>query len=254
MCILNYKKFKGQKLFNIYIGYKKIIIEDPENLKNSLLLSNPLDENEFNRTGILIQINIEKKEKIYESYLKDEYVASSRKKFYLDNKIDSNDNIRLKICIMLFYYEKYISNNFPLKKDEKYYLINHYWMNKFKRFIKYEEIYKILKIYEMKSRNEIDYSNLDINFYTQHFLNEFQDNFEKIENFEIMNKSYLKYEPLLISNIQNILYYSNCFFIDKKILDLMKKIVVIKTINYANISRKNNKIYLFFNNNITLYY
>ena len=252
MCILNYKKFKGQKLFNIYIGYKKIIIEDPENLKNSLLLSNPLDENEFNRTGILIQINIEKKEKIYESYLKDEYVASSRKKFYLDNKIDSNDNIRLKICIMLFYYEKYISNNFPLKKDEKYYLINHYWMNKFKRFIKYEEIYKILKIYEMKSRNEIDYSNLDINFYTQHFLNEFQDNFEKIENFEIMNKSYLKYEPLLISNIQNILYYSNCFFIDKKILDLMKKIVVIKTINYANISRKNNKIYLFFNNNINV--
>ena len=148
MELLNQEKLKNSKLFKIYIGYQKLIIEDPNNYNDALLFSNPLDENIDNRKMDRIKINnIKDKNIIYESCLKNE---SCHPNIINNNNINLNDNmkssnfIKLKIAILLFYYEKYIISSKNTYKGN-YYFINNNWMNKFKNFIKYNEIYNLLK-------------------------------------------------------------------------------------------------------------
>ena len=250
MDILNYRDFKNKKLFKIYIGYKKIIIEDPDNLYYSLLVINPLDK--INREGLIFKSNFEDRQKYYESYLIEEYNRNNnlKNKFYLDEKFQSYEYKILKFCIMLYYYEKYLLNEINFNNNEKYYLIKHNFLNKFKRVIKYQDIYNLLTLFDVKLKNEINYPNLDIDFFTKHFLNEYQDKFKKLEK---INQNIIEYESPKLFYKQNIYYYSNCFIIDYKIMDLMKQIIFsVAIFDSANISINNKKIYLLLDNNINI--
>ena len=268
---LNQEQLKNSKIFKIYIGYKKLIIEDPMNNNNALLLSNPLDENAVNRTVIQIGINSKDKNNIYESYLKKESYNNSNikndnkynnNKNILSNSININENInsskiiRLKISILLFYYEKYLISS-KNKDNNNYYLINYNWMNKFKNFIKYKEICNLLKINDNIIKNKIDYDNINIDSFINDFYKEFYDEYQKLEFIDNFLKSPKQYEPITpsLSNLQNILYYSNCYILDFKIIDLIKKIISsVKLENPNKVIFKNNNIYLLLDNkNITLY-
>ena len=163
------------------------------------------------------------------------------------NNISENKNDLLyKIFIFLFFYEINIKNNKEnaFIKTEKYYLINIDWINNFKEYYKYKNIFKELYII-LENNKKINYNNLD----------EYIDNiikFFKSHNLSIFEKSKFS-EDLTekeIESNQNKAYILNC-----TIMNLINEFINRK---YENIPPKklinleNQNLFLTGNNKIIM--
>ena len=255
MQILYKNSLDDKKLFKFYIGNNILIIEDPQQNKYALLYSNPFDEDLSRRKGILLQINGQNKKAMFKSYLKKYYGSKSDpyQNFpdcLLNNtekKLNPIDELKLKISIMLFYYEKYLINpENKFSRYQKYYLINKEWMNAFKEYIKYKEVSDSLE----KLKNKISYANLDID----NFLKNYSFDFAKNPK-EDTCENYKTIELTAFKHTQTISYYSDCYIIHYKIIDLIKKIDPNIKINdaFKVISKLNNEhIFLLDNQTISI--
>ena len=251
-------------IFFYYIGNNKLIIENPKRDDYYIVLSNPLDDNSFKRNGIIVQSNKTNKKEEFEKYLKIfniEFGKIEENKVIYNNKLN-NDNIGLKlnsnessdiilkISILLFYYEKYLvnpDNKFSIY--QKYYIINYKWMNEFKKNIKYQEIFKLLKINDNKQKKKIEYININIDSFSKNFLKESLNENNKIDiNFSFFNETFEQDASVSLFS-DNIPYYTNCYIIHYKIIDLIKKIYNIKIVNSYKVASTNKNVFLFLDKN-----
>jgi len=141
---------------------------------------------------------------------------------------NKSKNDILKVLIYIYYYEKNILNikseiSFNIK--EKYYIINHIWINELKNYYNYQTISKILdrfSLTENGSNIQIDLSNLENN----NILNKIKIYLNKC-NINLLNKqpnanlknSNMKMLPIWNKN-NNFVYYSNAYIINSKILEI----------------------------------
>jgi hypothetical protein len=114
MQILFKNSLDDKKLFKYFIGNNKLIIEEPQQNKYALLYLNPLDENISKREGCLIEIGKDKKGMF--KFLLEQYAKCKldSDKYFPDSsfcnskkKLSPKNELKLKISILLFYYEKY---------------------------------------------------------------------------------------------------------------------------------------------------
>ena len=259
MQILFKNSLDDKKLFKYFIGNNKLIIEEQQQNKYALLYLNPLNENISKREGFLIEIGKDKKgmfKFLLEQYAKckldsDKYFSGNS----LDNwkkKLSLKDEIKLKISILLFYYEQYfISPENRFSKCQKYYLINCKWMDAFKEYIKYKEVSNSLNQNKNKFQNKVCYTNLNIDKFLRNCSYDFTNDLKEdtLENYKSINL------PASKLYTQNINYYTDCYIIHYKILDLIK--VLDKNIEISEtfrvISKLNDKnIFLLDNKTINI--
>jgi len=145
-----------------------------------------------------------------------------------NNIQNKSKNDILKVLIYIFYYEKNIlniKNEISFNIKEKYYLINHIWINELKNYYNYQTISKILdrfSLTENGSNIQIDLSNLENN----NILNKIKIYLNKC-NINLLNKqpnanlknSNMKMLPIWNKN-NNFVYYSNAYIINSKILEI----------------------------------
>ena len=257
----------NKKIFTIYIGFNKMIIEDQQQNDSALIFSNPLDEDASKREGILFRINGSNKNEIFKFYLKNEYRNKINRIIgdnnFLNNKflnfkrkLRPNDDLKLRISILLFYYEKYfLSPKNEFSEYQKYYLINGKWIDAFKKYIKYKEVSVLLNQYDNKLKNKISYTNINIDKFQKDFYYNLIDDINKIN---CLDNNYENYIINVLtpskSYIYNIPYYTDCYIIHFKIIDLIKKLN--KKIEIGNsikvISKINDKNILLFIENKTI--
>ena len=195
--IIKNEDLKNKKVVKYFPGFNNLIIIFIGNeYSNGLFLFNPLGENDKNNilfSFIIKNRNNEDNVQIYSELLQ---MGTNLNKTLIDklikmNKIshytiiDNNEEISyesaeyinsskdiLKILISIFYYEKGLELNineiFPYSPLGKFNLINHAWINIFKKNINifkknfdYEDLYNLLDNCSKWSR--IDYFNLDEN-------------------------------------------------------------------------------------------
>ena len=261
------KKFLNDKtIFTIYFGFNKLIIDDLKQNDSAFIFSNPLDEDASKREGNIIEIKGADKNKIFEFYLKDKYKNKINSiiqgNYHLDNKflnykrnLSHNDKLKLKISIMLFYYEKsFLSPKTEFSEYQKYYLINDKWIDAFKKYIKYKEISDLLNQYDHNSKNKIYFYNINVDT----ILKDFYYNLIYNNKFNFLEKNYENYmiNKLIPSKsyMHNIPYYTDCYIIHFKILDLIKRLNPnIEIFNpFKVISRIKDKNILLFADNKTI--
>ena len=258
--ILLKNSLDDKKLFKFYIGNNILIIEDPQQNNYALLYSNPFDEDLSRRKGNLIQISGQDKKEFFKLFLMNNSERKSDPNQYFPDYLLTNteknlspiDELRLRISIMLFYYEQYLispENKFSIY--QKYYLINYKWMNAFKEYIKYEEVSDSLTQYNNKLKNKISYANLDIDKFLKYYSYDFTKNLKEdnCENYKSIELTALKLYT------QTIGYYQKCYIIHYKIADLIKKVDPNIKINDTSkvISKINNKnIFLLENQTISI--
>ena len=161
-----------------------------------------------------------------------------------DISLQSKNDL-LKIFISLFYYEKSLLSD---KKEnifneyQNYYLINSEWLNQYKENYNYSKLYDLLKKND-KNYNKLYYHNLDkeinniINFYSN------KDNLnlnEKLLSAELSNIEIIKAQ---LENKNNILTYKNCYIINSKIIEMIKKYFYFIGNNNNEIIFESKKIY-----------
>ena len=188
------------------------------------------------------------------------YTKSSEQKINKDNeKNNSNNKDILKLFIYIFYYEKLLlsdNKNNIFDESHDFYLINPDWLNKYKEYYDYQKLYKSLNTRKINNKKlEINYNNLDrfINSILKIYSNKNLLNFSKANVFDTtfdtmdsLNIDDLK-APSKAKN--NILFYTNCYIIDSKILDIILKIYQkeeIESIKKKKIFIKNNNIYIMY--------
>ena len=97
----NDKIFNDNNIFYFYIGYNKLIIEEPKIDSYLLQFSNPLDENINKRNSILIQITKKDKNKILDKYLNKSFFHDKEKnynfKYIKKNEIEELNKVKLKL-------------------------------------------------------------------------------------------------------------------------------------------------------------
>ena len=268
MQTFNKKILNDKKLFIIYIGFNKMIIEDLQHSDSAFIYSNPLDEDVSKREGFIFQTNGNNKKGIFEFYLGNEYKNKInriiRDNYFVDNKFLSSkiklsfiDELKLKISIMLFYYEKcFLSPKNEFSLYQKYYLINDKWIDAFKKYIKYKEVSDLLNKYDKKLKNKIYYNNINIDKILKEFYNNLINDNNKV-NFEEKNYDNYMINKLTPSKLyinNNIPYYTDCYIIHYKILDLIKQLNSnIKIYNSIKVfSKINDKNILLFVENKTI--
>ena len=263
--LIDYKYRNLKRSEVIYLAQNnKIIIDFNEN--NSLLIVDPFNKNQIrNNSYVILDPNI------YEDLLSircnfniiiknkyNKYVIPFEK--YIKKKNNSSNYLRrelLKIFIYIFYYEKALNKNkreFLFNNEEQYfYLIEPEWINKYKEYYHYNELYNLLS----KENYKMNYNDLDkyINDILDEYIYEdifdfdlknnkfFNRNSNKI-NFSLTTKQYYIMHPKIFGLIQK--YES----ISHKI-DLEPKELIIKNNNYLFIDYKDNNIFIGdFNNNL----
>ena len=248
--ILNHKMFTNQKvIFRFHIGGNKkllIIIEDPKNDGYVLQIENPLYKP---KNKILIQNNNKKnKISLIETIINDfnEDINNS-----LNNSINININIKLIILILIYYYEKYLinpENNF--NQYQKYYCISNEWMNKFKKFINYDCLYKKLEEDDKKNKNKCNYQKLIfyLNNSNNNFFSQYSDYYESIQSVE--DSSFLNISPFVNKyKLNNIEYLTRCYIIHSKIIEFIENNFINKKLdNPQKVISKNKNVYLLLNN------
>ena len=227
-----------KKIFSFHIGNNKLIIEDPKQNTFALLYYNPLEKNLSKRKGTLLQLNKNKKE-LFKYFLFDYHQNKlDSDKYFEDNSLyNSIDELKPRISIMLFYYEKnFIDPRNLFSFYQKYYLINKKWMDEFKKSIKYKEISDSLNKYEYKLKKKINYINLNIDSFLKKYLNSEDKSYFKENSFE--NCKPIEFASKLYT--QDIIYYRECYIIHNKILDLIDSNIKISNENKVNSNIKKN--------------
>ena len=238
-----------------YSGNNKLIIELKENkdnkINNSLLIIDPLNQNEIQKRAYIIS---SKKGKIeisfYKSLLeKDDFNSKSEE---IENDIvifpfEKYSNI-LKFLIHIYFYERALRikdlSVFEENKNEDYYLINNDWMVKFKKYYDYKSLY--IK----KKGEEINYNNLNQKFEyiysTKNALNYDLKNLYK----EIANINEIKGNQKNKSNIPSVM---NIYIINSQMKELIESILNKQIVLYKNkIITVNNDIYLICKDKVTI--
>ena len=207
----------------IYAANKKIIIDFQGNdLNKSILIISPI-ENE-NKKIIFIVVfknNYKNKNEIFKSLLSEninnQADIDKLKEKYLDFLINFEDFINnedddeknsiklssiiinennekeikeiLQILILFYYYEKYLSKiNNIFSEYQNYYLINQDWIDIYKEYYYYNDLFHLLKEYD-KNHYDINYLKIDNNL--KGIINLFYDNFRKFK-IQIGIPEYLK--------------------------------------------------------------
>ena len=242
---------KYSKSFNYYCGNNKLLIEFNENYSCMvLLILNPIDSiinNNKHLYVIVFKTLNHLKQKLYKNLLSQEidlnYDILNNLKYNniiitkLNNyqnidgmypieenqKIKSNNNFKdnnlITIFIYIFYYEKYLSiykeNTFD--ENDSYFLINPKWLKYYKDFYNYKKLFGALKNISNNNNNRIiNYKN--VNRFILNISNDLNNFCFEKRKAEI-NFDYIMPSPSYIN--RNIIFYENCFIIDKKIIDMM---------------------------------
>ena len=188
-------------------------------------------------------------------------------KFFRNNSsktVISFRNSLIKTFVSLFYYEKSLllsKNGLFFNESNSYYLINNEWMEEFKKYYNYSQLYELLsknndiyyKLSYYNFENEIDkivnlYSKTDIMKPNE---NNLPSNLSNIDNIRA---------KLVIRN-SNVLIYINCYIINSKIFDWIKRYLYPqnfgkneKFLEPKAIYYKNQNIYIIDNNKIIIGY
>ena len=229
--------YKGNDLrqFNnikYYAGNNKIIIEFKEQEDNkALLLINPLEENDKKENIFIISTKNKNKNYIFEELLNKN---DNLEKYCNIISVDRYLKI-IKLLVEMFYYEKTLYEN---KKEEVCYLINSKWINTFKEYYNYSQIYGYLN--NIADKFVIQDNNCDDLF------NNFLDN-KIFINFDNDNNCYnaIKIEEIKIQEEKednSIKYCTAYYVVNEKILQIIKNIF-----NNSEIEIDSNKIHI--NNN-----
>ena len=257
---------------DIYAENRKIIIDFKENnLNKSILIINPFENHDKRNIFIIIYKNNNKdKKKIFESLLLEninnlsdleklkekhlEYLISFEDYIQIINSKEMNNNeipfsliknceeeIKeiLQILIMLYYYEKYLSNSKNVFSEyKKYYLINKEWIEKYKEFYNYYDLLYLLKEYDSSNNYDINY--LNINNYLESIINYIYAGYIKFK-IQIGLPENLDIDSLTVSahNSNSFEYYNNCYIIPSTIFE---KIANLEFNKYALSSIKVHKI------------
>ena len=269
---------KLNNLVNYYGGKGKLIIENKNNKEDSILLINPLKEEQNENNIFFISTNRQNsKYRLYKNiimnnlqigilndfnsiiYSFNEYFQNNNKKkstFEHINIIMHKDDMEsfkqdiLKIFIYIFYFELSLleanKKEDIFNKDNTYFLINPKWMIKFKNYYNYHQLYNL--IIEINRNNALNYCNLDkkIDSLIKSCLKKEKEIkiFEKAEiykellNYEI-NSSFRK--------IEDITFYDNCYFLPLEIITMLTKIGFIKNeelLEFKEIIAKDEDIFL----------
>ena len=244
------------RTINCFCGNNRLIIEFQENESNDILLViNPLDsilQNNCNSFIISLKASKNNKKEVYGELLfmninindnvaKDLelshriidgfYPSVSKVNIFLTEKneiIEYNpkytfkDNI-LKIFIYIFYYEKSLTifKEKTFNKHQNYYIINPEWLNKYKEYYDYDEIYDILNENYDKNNKKLNYNNFEGHIFTikKFHLNNIKikknEKYEKIINLpEIIPRKIKKY---------NLEFCEKYFIIHDKIIDMINE-------------------------------
>jgi len=140
-------------------------------------------------------------------------------------KLDSKIKKKIEITLSIYDYEKDIRNKINYSKslmnDEEYnyyiidnkgYLLNKNWMDKFKKIYLYDKICEYLKD---KNLNEDTKDNIFFNYKNQ---------FNNINNNDLKNADFNVYpESLYLENYKNIYYFKNFYIINPSFYELLKK-------------------------------
>ena len=254
------KYIKEDYFVKFYTGNNKIIIEYKENEDNkALLLIDPLNYIESQDTIFIIFIKDEDKNELFEKILSIKTDCKFESNHYFNNYIISFENYLniLKLFIYIYYYEKSLldnKENILNENEETFYLINPEWINEFKEYYNYSDLCNSIKIIKPKKNKKIDYNNLNkyinIIISKKNILNalNFSQN-ELLDN--IINYKNIK---AYIEEKDDITYYSNCYIVSSKIMDIIKNIFNNKEIKIyrKNIFVENNLIFISYKNKIII--
>ena len=263
---------------NYYVQYfsgnGKIIIEYKNNNKNALLLINPYNRSTL-KDNIFIIINnnnqqkslyeelLSKSNNLFQNQINNKNIIplnkyDNKKPINNNNLINNNNNLDfkkdlLKIAILLFYYEKSLSENIEniFSVRQYYYLIEPNWINK------YKEYYNFLKFDEMinkfhKNNPKINYSNLDkhINNIINFFIDKNNLDFDKKElSKELTENKSISHFLILKFNIK---FIKIAMIVPSKIMDLILKWNKNIVISPKEILYKEKNIYYFNKPNIII--
>ena len=262
-------KLKDYNFVKYYAGNNKLIIEFvPKNNYIELILINSFDENQKNNIFI-ITINNQNNEiknllynelfdleEISEKAIENKYnniIRINRLQNYIDYYIN-NFNFKKDLLIFfihIFFYEKSLPNKFDkiFNENQKCYLINPEWLKNFKEYYNYQNLYNLLN-------NNNQYNNLyyyDLDKQIDNIIKiSLKNDILNLKSYEI-SKEIFNSENIRISLINKNYYFTNCYIINFKIIDLIKK-YIYKNINLKfekkNLFVKDNNIYIIYNNNI----
>ena len=270
--IIKNEDLKNKKVVKYFPGFNNLIIIFLGNeYNNGLFLFNPLDKNDKKNILFSFKIknrNIEENVQIYSELLQ---MGTNLNKTLIDNLIkmnkishykiiENNEEISyesaeyvnstkdiLRILISIFYYENSLELNineiFPYSPIRKFNLINHDWINNFKKNFNYEDLYNLLS--NCSKWNKIDYFNYDeymndIFLYAKNNINIKKKEFpEKFLKTDLM-------KPQIIS-IKNIFYYDKSYIMPFEIMESIEKFLFTDkkiSIKPNMIFSRNNNIYL----------
>ena len=133
----------------------------------------------------------------------------------INQKYDFKNEIK-KLFILVFYYERFLSNNLEksfINKNEQYFLINHEYLFNLKKFFNYEECFE-QKLNDLEIG--INYINLD-KYMDILSKNDFIENDNKMEksNFDYFKNNNKMKSPICQKFEFN--YFSNAFILPSKI-------------------------------------
>ena len=265
-----------------YSGNNKIIIKY-ENDNKSILWLDPLNKKEIKNNIKIILIKDDQKLNLFKNLLSKNNYPENYLNYILP--IDAYSNILkniLKLFIYFYYYDKeleeynnnsegnkkfseeksYSLENRPKKKKatkklifnkkdgKNYYLINSFWLNKFKDFFNYSEICKTLK---SKEKKNIDYINLS-NYYDK-IISELYEKDILISKTEFFGEIFSPEKVISKTySLYNISYHKNCYIINSQIMNIIKSIFNGKEINIKSkkIYFSNNSVYEFNENKVII--
>ena len=249
--IYNKNDLKSHKIITYYSGNNKLIIEFKDNNNKAILLLNPLDD--INKK-IYIVIKNDDQNNLYEELLNknSEFYNELERNYKGENIIPFKIYINIfELFLSVFKYEKSFSEKKDniFKTDEKYFLINSEWLNKFKQYYGYHHLIELINNKKKKNEN----FDLNNNKALEEFINEIiinEKNLNSIINEEI--------NPKTIKIDNNYLYYIDCYILNSYFYEAIKNIFGNKEINNNDeiefIKEKNNEIYLIFSRKIIIGY
>ena len=127
----------------------------------------------------------------------------------------------LKVCIYIYFYEKILKEkNIFVNSNQKYYLINKEWVEKFKEFTSYTNLEKVLA----SSNYRAEYNNLDsqINIIIDYLINIINPKFEKDSNQDFLNDS--SKIMTSVSSINKITFTNEGIIYPSKIIEIIKNL------------------------------
>jgi len=265
-----YRNLKKNEI-KYFIGNNKIIIDFNDYRENkALLIDNPFKKNQIRNNSYVIIKNNNTNE-LYIDLLSIRYnfnneIKSKYNKIcipfdkYINKKNNDKNPLRidlLRIFINIFYYEKVLNKNkmqiFNNKENDYFYLIEPEWINKYKEYYHYNELYNLLS----KENYKMNYNDLDkyINDIIDKYINEEVFDFD-LKNNKFINRNSSKINSSLTTK-QYYIMHPKIFGLIQKYesinhkIDLEPKELIIKNNNYIFIDYYGNNIFIGdFNNNL----